>query len=81
MQEKEKTLLDALGMLERGDWAQAHEIVQQHKTPFAYWLHGIAHLLEDDVENARYWYKRAKRKFPADARAEIAAARAMLEQD
>ena len=81
MQSKAATLIDALVLLERGEWEQAHEIVQEHKTPYGYWLHGIVHLMENDMENALYWYKRAKRTFSTDAKAEVAAARAALEQD
>jgi hypothetical protein len=43
----------------------------------AAWLHGIVHTLEGDLDNARYWYRRAGRDFPGrDAvQQEIAAAR------
>ena len=81
MQTQEKTLIRALTLLEAGDWQQAHAIVQDQKTQYAYWLHGIVHLLENDLENAEYWYKRAKRTFSSDVPAELAAARAALEQD
>ena len=51
--------------MERGDWQRAHEIVQQDEdSPLACWAHGIAHLMEGDVPNARYWYREAKRRFP-----------------
>ncbi len=72
---------DALGraidFLAAGDWRQAHEIVQKGESTLAAWLHGIVHTLEGDLDNARYWYRKADRPFPgADAvRAEIAAAR------
>ena len=67
----------AVEHLEAGEWQQAHEIVQKEKSNLAAWLHGIVHTLEGDLDNARYWYRRAKRDFPgADAvREEIAAAR------
>lgn len=81
MQNQDKTLVEALTLLERGDWQQAHAIVQEHKTQYAYWLHGIVHLMENDLENAHYWYKRAKRTFSSDAPSELAAARAALEQN
>ena len=68
-------LLEALALLERGDWQHAHGIVQQHETQYACWLHGIVHVLEGDLDNGRYWYKRAQRTFSADARSELAAAR------
>lgn len=71
---------DALGraidLLAAGDWRQAHQIVQTEESRLAAWLHGIVHTLEGDLDNARYWYRRADRAFPgADAvQAEIAAA-------
>ena len=75
MAKSDKGLLEALELLERGDWQAAHAIVQQHETAYACWLHGIVHLMDPDVENARYWYKLAKRTFSSDAPAELAAAR------
>ena len=43
-------VLEALALPERGDWQQAHAIVQQHETQDAAWLHGIVHVLEGDLE-------------------------------
>jgi len=42
--------------------------------------HGIVHLMEGDLPNARYWYRQAKRAFPAkaDALAEIRALKGEL---
>jgi hypothetical protein len=71
-------VLEALTLLERGDWQQAHAIVQLHETEYASWLHGIVHVVEGDLDNARYWYKRAKRTFSPDVRSELAAAREIL---
>jgi hypothetical protein len=67
-------------LLARGKWQQAHEIVQREASPLAAWLHGIAHTLEGDLENARYWYGRADRAFPGRhaVQDEIAAARHAL---
>ena len=67
----------AIEHLAAGEWQKAHEIVQQDKSTLAAWLHGIVHLLEGDLDNARGWYKRAERPFPGGdaAPAEIAAAR------
>jgi hypothetical protein len=66
-----------LDLLEAGQWQPAHEIVQKESSTLAAWLHGIVHLLEGDLDNARGWYTRAKREFPGpDAiKQEIAAAR------
>jgi hypothetical protein len=66
-----------LDLLEAGDWKAAHEIVQKESSTLAAWLHGIVHILEGDLDNARGWYRKAEREFPGGtaARAEIAAAR------
>ena len=56
----------ALTHLQAGDWQAAHEIVQKDEdSPLACWAHGIVHLMEGDIPNARYWYGQAKRAFPA----------------
>ena len=61
--------------LRKGDWQKAHPIVQEDASELGCWAHGIVHMLEGDIGNARYWYRRAHRMFPkeADAKAEIAA--------
>jgi hypothetical protein len=52
--------------MQKGDWQAAHEIVQRDEdAPLACWAHGIVHLMEGDLPNARYWYREAKRAFPA----------------
>lgn len=61
-------LAEALLHLERGDWKSAHTIVQRdEESAPSCWAHGIVHLLEGDIPNARYWYRQAKRPFPADS--------------
>ena len=73
-------LTRAVDLLDAGDWQRAHEIVQNESSVLAAWLHGIVHTLEGDLDNARYWYRRAKREFPgAEAvKDEIGAARGAL---
>ena len=62
---KPAELAAAVRLLEKGDWRGAHEIVQQDEdSPLACWAHGIVHLMEGDLPNARYWYGEAKRAFP-----------------
>ena len=75
------SLARAVELLEAGAWQQAHEIVQQETSALAAWLHGIVHTLEGDLDNARYWYRKADRVFPGrDAvQGEIAAARRMAQ--
>jgi len=59
-------LAEALTHLERGDWKAAHAIVQRDEdSMLSCWAHGIVHILEGDLPNARYWYGEAKRRFPA----------------
>lgn len=69
----------AVRLLERGDWQGAHKIVQEdEESPLACWAHGIVHVMEGDLPNARYWYRRAKREFNTQATMEIAALKKML---
>jgi hypothetical protein len=72
-----ESLTRAVELLAAGSWQEAHEIVQKEQSTLAAWLHGIVHILEGDLDNARGWYRRAERDFPgAEAvQAEIAAAR------
>ncbi|HET7669869.1 MAG TPA: hypothetical protein VFK84_05655 [Burkholderiales bacterium] len=73
----------ALKHLEAGDWQAAHEIVQKdEESPLACWAHGIVHIMEGDLPNARYWYGLAKRAFPSrpDATSEIRALRDAIEK-
>jgi len=65
MKLKPAELSAALDLLEQGDWKAAHAIVQQdEESALACWAHGIVHLMEGDVSNARYWYREAGRAFP-----------------
>ena len=65
----------AVRYLKKGDWEKAHAIVQTDDTTLGCWAHGIVHIVEGDLGNARYWYRRAHRQFPKaiDPGAEIAA--------
>ena len=58
------TLARAVELLAAGAWPSAHEIVQKQTSVLAAWLHGIVHTLEGDLDNARYWYRKADRAFP-----------------
>lgn len=71
----------AIDLLAAGDWQPAHEIVQKEKSTLAAWLHGIVHILEGDLRNAKGWYERAERQFPdpATVQEEITAARRAVE--
>ena len=70
----------AVRHLEAGQWQDAHALVQKDSTAEGCWAHGIVHLVEGDLENAKYWYRRARRPLPDGntAAAEIAALKAAL---
>jgi hypothetical protein len=76
-----ESLRRAADLLAAGDWEGAHAIVQDDPSPLAAWMHGIVHLLEGDVSNARHWYGCAGRAFPGEGavREEIEAVRAAAE--
>jgi hypothetical protein len=57
-------LARAASLMEAGDWEGAHRIVQDGESSLACWGHGIVHAMEGDLDNARYWYRRARRRFP-----------------
>lgn len=58
-------LRSAVAHLERGEWQAAHAIVQKdEESALSCWAHGIVHVMEGDLSNARYWYGEAKRAFP-----------------
>ncbi|MDE0349753.1 MAG: hypothetical protein OXM56_08605 [Gammaproteobacteria bacterium] len=71
-------LKDAIALLEQGKWEDAHTIVQKDGSPLGSWAHGIVHVLEGDLRNAGYWYRRAGRELPdeVDVEAEVAALKA-----
>jgi hypothetical protein len=74
-------LARAVAHLASRNWQAAHEIVQHDESELAVWLHGIVHTLEGDLDNARYWYRRARRPFsgPEAVEAEIADARCAVQ--
>ncbi|HEY7655155.1 MAG TPA: hypothetical protein VIG07_20235 [Methylomirabilota bacterium] len=76
-------LAKALRHLAAGEWQRAHEIVQEDKSALGAWMHGIVHTLEGDLDNAQYWYRKARREFPGPGavQQEIAAARLALGEE
>lgn len=61
--------LRALWLAKNGHWDASHEIVQEIDTPVGSWIHALLHLIEGDIGNAGYWYRRAER--PAKSREQI----------
>jgi hypothetical protein len=60
------TCTRSLLLLAAGDLDQAHRIVQEMSTPDAAYIHGVIHRIDDDFNNARYWF-RSTRRHPAGA--------------
>ena len=56
--------LIGLWWAKKGDWEKAHATVQADDGAPAAWVHAYLHRVEGDLDNARYWYTRAK-KTPA----------------
>lgn len=55
-------LLQAVELALAGKWDDAHEVVQQYEDDAtAAWIHAVLHKIEEDLGNARYWYRRADR--------------------
>lgn len=45
----------------RGEWDAAHGIAQDDDSSDGAWVHGWLHRIEGDLDNAGYWYRRARR--------------------
>lgn len=55
--------LAALWWDAKGDWAQAHSLVDELETKDGMAVHAYLHRKEGAASNADYWYERAGRKF------------------
>jgi hypothetical protein len=62
--------LTALWWLSKEDWDKAHELVANEESADCAWVHAHLHRVEGDLDNARYWYRQARRE---PARGELAA--------
>jgi hypothetical protein len=51
--------LTALWWDAKGDWARAHDLLQDDNSPDGSWVHAYLHRKEPDPANAAYWYRRA----------------------
>ncbi len=53
-------LLKAIELALGNQWDAAHRIVQQYDADtIAAWIHAVLHKIEGDLDNSRYWYRRA----------------------
>jgi hypothetical protein len=53
--------LAALWRAGRGEWIEAHALVQGEPDADSAWVHAHLHRQEGDLGNAAYWYRRAGR--------------------
>ena len=51
--------LQALWHAKADNWEDSHNIAQEIHTPMGSWLHALLHLIEGDVGNAGYWFRKA----------------------
>jgi hypothetical protein len=53
--------LSALWHDAKEDWKSAHNIVQEEDDRDSAWVHAYLHRREGDLDNAGYWYRRARK--------------------
>ena len=53
--------LAALWWAAKGQWDEAHKIVQDEETADSAWVHAYLHRVEGDLGNAGYWYRQANK--------------------
>ena len=53
--------LTALWRAGKDEWETAHRIVMDEAGKDCAWVHAYLHRVEGDLDNARYWYGKAKR--------------------
>jgi hypothetical protein len=51
--------LAALWWAGKDDWERAHALVMDESGKDCAWVHAYLHRVENDIENARYWYRQA----------------------
>jgi hypothetical protein len=59
--------LAALWWAAKGEWDQAHSIVQEQSSTDAAWVHAYLHRVEGDLGNASYWYRKAGQPVAKDS--------------
>ncbi len=59
--------LQAMWYDAKGNWHKSHDIVQDLPDRAASWIHAYLHRKEGDHGNARYWYSRAGKPYPASS--------------
>jgi hypothetical protein len=56
------TTLAGLWWAGKDDWDKAHKLVMDDEGADCAWVHAYLHRVEGDLDNARYWYRQARKK-------------------
>ncbi|MDQ2863263.1 MAG: hypothetical protein M3R50_06380 [Bacteroidota bacterium] len=59
--------LRALWYDAKGNWHEAHTMIQDLPDKNAAWIHAYLHRKEGDITNADYWYRNAGKRRPPGA--------------
>jgi len=59
--------LAAMWWAAKGNWDQAHKIVQDESSAEAAWVHAYLHRVEGDLGNAGYWYRQSGQPVAIDS--------------
>jgi hypothetical protein len=62
-----RAALTALWWAGKDEWDKAHKIVMDEGGKDCAWVHAYLHRVEDDADNARYWYRQAGKTAAAGA--------------
>jgi hypothetical protein len=54
--------LQAMWWAASENWDKAHLIVMSEHNQDCAWVHAYLHRVEGDLDNAKYWYRQARRK-------------------
>jgi hypothetical protein len=54
--------LAALWWAGKDEWSRAHDLAMAGEGSGHSWVHAYLHRLEGDLENARYWYRQARKR-------------------
>ncbi len=53
-------MLKAIELALADQWDAAHRLIQNfERDATAAWIHAVLHKIEGDLDNSRYWYRRA----------------------
>ncbi|MEP6468068.1 MAG: hypothetical protein ABJB05_17280 [Parafilimonas sp.] len=54
--------IQALWWDAKGNWQQAHALIDSSDDKNSCWVHAYLHRKEGDISNADYWYRRAQKQ-------------------